>query len=439
MLSLIELGEGAVAVAQGLGATEATARVSRGVWSDIGWRDGRIEKSQESRSLSLRVSLLVDDRYSTHSTNDVRPDVLSEFLGRAVEATRTLEPDPDRQLPDPSIMGSADADALDQVDDSERPTPHARRALAARMEGLARAAAADAPLRSAAAFVWDGEGDSAMVCSNGFAYGWRNSQYGVAIETSLVDQDGRLPEAMAIYSARYRADLPSPELVAHECVERAARRMGSRPARSGRYPMLLENSRVGRVLGMALAPLTGQVIYEGRSCFAEQLGQQLAPTGFTLRDDPLLPRGLGSRPYDHDGLRSTPRFVFENGVLKTFLLDVYHARRLGREPTSGQTSNLIVPPGHRSPDQILADLPTAIRVEGFLGGNSNPASGSFSFGVYGTLFERGVPTQRVSEMNVSGNLADLLNAWAESANDPWTYGSWRTPSLLFDGIQFSGS
>lgn len=438
-LSLQDLGVRAVEEARRLGAVEATARVSRGVWADVGWRDGRAEKCQESHSLTLRVSLLVDDRYSSHSTNDLRPESLTAFLGRAVDATRVLEPDPDRRLPDRALMGIAEPAALDQLDPGARPQPHSRRELAAVVEAAARSLAADAPLRSAGASVWDGHSETCMVTSHGFAGGWRSTQYGLAAEVSLIDADGRLPEAGAYCSARYRADLPEPAIVASEAVERAKRRLGSRPARSGRYPMLVESSRVPRVMGLLLTPLAGQTLYEGRSCLSEKLGERLVPGGLTLRDDPLLPRGLGSRAFDHDGLRATPRFILENGVLASFLLDVYHARRLGRAPTTGQTSNLIIPAGARSPEQIAADLPQCIRVEGFLGGNSNPATGSFSFGVYGTLLAHGEPVQRVSEMNVSGSLLDLLASWVESANDPWPWGSWRTPSLLFDGVQFSGS
>jgi PmbA protein len=80
-----------------------------------------------------------------------------------------------------------------------------------------------------------------------------------------------------------------------------------------------------------------------------------------------------------------------------------------------------------------------VRIEGFLGGNANPTSGDFSFGIHGTLLDHGEPARAVSEMNVSGNLFDLLARWAGAADDPWPYGAWRSPSLLFDGVQLSGA
>ena len=112
--------------------------------------------------------------------------------------------------------------------------------------------------------------------------------------------------------------------------------------------------------------------------------------------------------------------------------------RLGQTHTTASTSNLVVPPSEDSPEALLNQLQRAIRVEGFLGGNANAMTGDFSFGITGTLFEKGEAIQGVSEMNVSGNIFDLCAQYLQPANDVWTYSAWRTPSLLFDNVQFSG-
>jgi len=124
--------------------------------------------------------------------------------------------------------------------------------------------------------------------------------------------------------------------------------------------------------------------------------------------------------------------------LNQWLISVYYARKLDRPPTSGGTSNLVVAPGSRTPAEILSDLDWAIQVDGFLGGNSNAATGRYSFGIRGTLFEKGEAVAPISEMNISGSIFDLLGGFVEAANDPWLYGSCRSPSLLFDAVQFSG-
>lgn len=438
MSALDEIGASAVEAALNQGAAEATARLSQSVFTEVSWRDGRMEKCQESRSLLLRISLLVDDRFSTHATSDLRPAALPPFLARAIEATRVLEPDPDRRLLDRAEMGVAGED-LDASDPNPFPTAEGRRTAVAALEQSLRDAAQDAPLRSAAAHLWDGQTELAMVCSNGFSASYAGTQHGRAVEVTLTDGEGRLPEASVYVTSRHQDDLPSSEQLSADVIGFARRRLGSRATRSGRYPMLVERSRVGRLLGLLVAPLTGAALQEGRSCFADALGRRVSSQGFTLIDDPTLPRGLGSRPFDADGLpgRRTP--LIEQGVLANFVLDAYYARRLGRAHTTGAPSNLTVPPGSRSLAEIASELPAAILVEGFLGGNANPATGSFSLGVHGVLLERGEPVQNIGEMNISGTLGELLDRWVEATRDPWEYGAWRTPTLLFDGIQFSGN
>ena len=171
----------------------------------------------------------------------------------------------------------------------------------------------------------------------------------------------------------------------------------------------------------------------------DKLGQKIGSEGFNLQHDPHVPRGLSSHFTDSDGLPTKHLHLVKNGVLKNFFISIYNSRRLQIPVTTGSGANLIIPPGARKPEEILKDLPQAIRVEGFLGGNANPLTGDFSFGISGTLFEQGEAVQGVSEMNISGNLFTLLPKWRESASDTWKYGSCRSPSLLFEDIQFSGT
>jgi PmbA protein len=173
--------------------------------------------------------------------------------------------------------------------------------------------------------------------------------------------------------------------------------------------------------------------------YVDKLGERIGSEGLTILDEPVIPRAHGSRAFDKDGLKPPARAVVDKGVLQTFLLDAYHARKLERQVTGGSLTNIVVPSGERSWEHILKDHERAIRVTSFLGGNSNATSGDFSFGIRGQLYERGEKVQNIIEMNVAGNLLDLLGRFSEAADDPWLYSSYRVPSLVFEGVQFSGS
>ena len=131
--------------------------------------------------------------------------------------------------------------------------------------------------------------------------------------------------------------------------------------------------------------------------------------------------------------------MIESGVLKEFYIDWYYSRKLGWEPTTGGPSNLIIPPGSRSVNQIMKDFARCIFVTGFIGGNSNSTTGDFSIGIIGTLFENGKPVQAVAEMNIADNHLKLWHKLVEVANDPWPYSPQRTPSLVFKDVVVSGA
>ena len=436
---LLEIGRGVVTLAQRLGAEEVSVSVSSGTSTELSRRDGRVEKAQESRSLAASVELMVDGRFSSHSTNDLRPEAFQPFLERAIAATRFLESDPDRALPPREQMGVADAN-LDLVDPEQAALgPDQRRAWVEEMEARTLAAAAKLPVRSATAYVWDGRSETAWVTSHGFEEESARTSFGHGATLSLEDQDGRLPEGWSMVGASHRADMPSVGWLAEDAAANAARRLGAKPITSGRYPMLLDRRAVGRVLGTLLSPLGGTSLYEGRSCMAGKRGQRVASSAFTLRDEPLIPRGSGSRRSDGDGIPAIARKIVEDGVLQMYFIDVYNSRRMAEAVTMGGPSNLVIAPGDASPVELIRALPQVIRVEGFLGGNSNAASGDFSFGVQGSLLEHGEVVASLAEMNVSGNIFDLMERYQTAANDPWIFSAWRCPTLLFDDVQFSGT
>jgi len=386
----------------------------------------------------VSLSMMVDGRYSAHATSDLRPEAVEAFIRRAVDATRTLEPDVDRRLAERELMGTLEAETLDLVDYGEARTASRRREWVGEVEA---AVLDEKPqnLVSATLYGWEIRGESCAVFSNGFSALSASTHFGCGGEVTLREESGKLPEATTFFSARHLADVPPPERVARELWSRASEVVGAGPAPSGRYPMILANRSVGRVVGSMLGPMSGGTVWQGRSLFADRLGERVASEKLSIWDEPKVVRGLGTRLFDGDGMAPRRRALLQDGVMPDFLMDVYHARKLGREPNGASVSNLVVPPGERSWQEIAAEHPQAIRVTSFLGGNSNTSTGEFSFGIRGQLLENGRPVANLSEMNMSGNLLDLFSNFEEAANDPWAWSAYRVPTLLFLDVQFSGS
>lgn len=436
----LDIARNLLALARARGADEATAVVGRGTEVSLSRRAGKLEQASQASSLSASLALLVDDRYSSHSTSDLRPAALEAFLDRAIAATRVLEPEPERRLPPVELCGRHTPEAvLDRFDPGwEGLSSAARREHAERLEAAVDALPGRDRILSATTSFGDSIGESARVMSNGFEGTSRGTGFAHSVEMTLQDSDGRRPEGYAYYSSSHYGDLPDIERTVAEAWERARQRLGSGPAASGRYPMLLQNHAVGRILGVLGGPLAGSELHQGRSFLAGKQGTRIASEKLTLLDDPTIPRGLGSRGWDGDALYARPFPVLREGVLENYYINVYYGRKLGMAPTSGGRSNWVVPAGTRSPDAIARDLDRCILVTGFLGGNSNGLTGDFSFGIQGLLLERGEVVKNLSEMNVSGNIGEVLGSFVEAADDTWTWSSVRAPTLLFENIQFSG-
>jgi PmbA protein len=439
--TLLEQARAVARQARALGADEVNVGVSRSTEVSLMRRAGKVEQASQATSQAVSIALLVDDRFGVHSTSDLRPAAVEAFLRNAIAATRVLEPETERRLAPGEQCGRGSSDeALDAFDPGwEALTAEARRTAAESLEAHVDALPGRDKVLSATIHVGDSTSEGARVMSNGFEGTSRSTGFGVGAEMTLQDTDGRRPEGYAFYSALHQADLPGIERIAQETWASAAERLGSGPIASGRYPMLLDRKVAGRILGVLGGPLSGSELHQGRSFLAGKQGTRIAASGLTLLDDPTIRRGLGSRSWDGDAFPARPMVVLREGVLENYYVNLYYSRKLGVAPTTGSRSNWVVPAGAVSPTELVSGLPTCILVTGFLGGNSNGLTGDFSFGVQGVLLERGVPVKSLSEMNVSGNIGDVLQRFVASANDVWTYGGLRTGSLLFDDVSFSGS
>jgi PmbA protein len=158
----------------------------------------------------------------------------------------------------------------------------------------------------------------------------------------------------------------------------------------------------------------------------------------TIIDDPFIKKGLGSRLFDGEGIAAKVMPVIEKGILKNYYIDTYYGRKLGMNPTTGSSSNIILELGTKSLDDMVKQVNRGILITSFLGRNSNSTTGDFSFGIQGFLIENGDIVKPVNEMNISGNLGEFWNMLVAVGNDPYPYSSMQTPSLMFEGIQFSG-
>ena len=437
--SLLEAAREAVRLALRHGAREAAAAVSRARHVELAHRDGKLERVTEATTRGLGLDLYVDGRYASLSTSDLRPEALDRFVADGVALTRTLAQDPHRRLPEPELyQGRAELDLELADPDYASVDAGARRRAAEDVEAAARSVPGADRIVSVTASVADTSAERALVASNGFEGVRAGTDYSVSAEVSAKDPDGRRPEDWDAASARFHADLPSPEAIGRGAAVRALSRIGSSKGESDLATVAVDHRAAARLVGALFAPLAASSLQQKRSFLEGKAGAAVGSERLDVSDDPFIVRGLGSRLWDGEGIAARRFPVFEQGVLRNYYVDSYYGRKLGIAPTTARISNLAWRLGDLSRERLLARMGDGVLVTGFLGGNSNGTTGDFSFGVQGFRVRGGRVAEPVGEMNASGNHLELWRRLVAVGDDPYPYSAMATPTLVFEGVQLAG-
>jgi PmbA protein len=432
----------AAALKAGADAAEAVGAERRSL--SITVRAGDLEEveREESRDLGLRV--FVGRRQATVSGSDISADARARLVERAVAMARLAPEDPYAGLADPDHLARGPGPDLDLYDPTE-PSAEALEARARAAEAAARASPGvtntDGASGSWSSSRWT------MVTSGGFQGVHRASGFSIGASAIAGDESG-METGYDGRSTRWQADLPDPESLGAEAGRRAASRLGARKIASTTAPVIFENRLAGSLMGPLIGAISGPAIARGASFLKDRLGQAVFAKGIVIEDDPHRPRGLGSSPFDDEGVANAPRRLIDDGVLTTWLLNSSSARQLGLTttghasrglagPPGVSTSNLTFLPGEKTQAEMMKDAGAGLLVTSMFGPSLNANTGDWSVGCSGFWFEGGEIAYPVNEITVAGNLLDIF-ARVVPGSDLEFRGSANAPSLLVDGVAIAG-
>lgn len=399
-------------------------------------RDAQMDKLQQASESRMSLFLYVDGRYGTYSTNRLDKKELESFIRNGVESTRYLAEDEARVLPDASRYykgGKPDLQLLDPQFSAVNPDNKVALAQAIAEEALGK----DPRIISVESSYGDGDGFSYQITSNGFEGETQQSWYSLSASVAVKGEGEARPSSYWYESSLYLDKLVK-EGVGQKALERTLQKIGQKKTKSGRYTMVVDPMNSGQLLRPMLSAIFGSALQQKNSFLLDKLGQKVGSDKFTLLDEPHLIGASGARYFDSEGVATERRSVFDKGVLKTYYIDTYNAKKMDVDPTVANPSILVMQLGNKDLNGLISDVAHGILVTGFNGGNSNSSTGDFSYGIEGFLIEKGKLTLPLSEMNVTGNMITLWNSLAETGNDPRLNSSWRIPSLVFEGVDFSG-
>ncbi|WP_421696351.1 TldD/PmbA family protein [Aestuariivirga sp.] len=435
---LLSLASEAVSHALKLGADAVHAVAADGRSTEIAILDGKIEKVEQSEARDISLKVYAGKSSASISGSVLTREAIHRLAETALNMARLAPPDPFAGIADPGQI----ATVIPELDlaANDLPDPQALEELARRAE--ASGLAVPGVTKSAGAGASRSETSVGVVISNGFAQGYRRT--GVGLSMSAIAGEGLGMQRDYDYtSAIHFVDLRDPETIGRSAGERAVKRVNPRKVKSQSVPVIYDRRVASGLIGHLLGAINGAAIARGTSFLKESLGQQVFGSHISIIEDPHMLRGMGSRPFDGEGLGCTRRALIENGVLSGWILDLRSARQLGLAPT-GQgsrggpsTSNVFLPAGAQSPEEQIKAISQGLYVTELIGSSVNTVTGDYSRGASGYWIENGELTFPVSEITIAGNLKDMFKTIVPASNLEFR-ASVNAPNCLVEGLTIAG-
>jgi PmbA protein len=439
-----QIVEDTLGLARKLGASDAGVEVSEGVGLSVTTRLGELENVERNRDKSLGVSVYLGQRRGNASTSDFSPAALEQTVRAAYDIARFTAEDPVAGLPDEADV----ARGADATRDLDLFHPWDIDAAAAGQIALrCERAALDTDRRITNS---EGAGVSAQQShfyagnTRGFRGGYASSRHSVSVAPIAGKGDGMQRDAW-YSSMRDAAELSAPEAVGRYAAERALSRLASRKIATCEVPVLFESTLAAGLLGAYVQATSGGALYRKASFLQDSLGQAVLADHLDVHEDPHLPKGKGSAPFDDEGVVTRARSVVQAGVVQGYFLSSYSARKLGMRTTghAGGSQNLTLTSRLTQAgddlDTMLRKLHRGLFVIELMGQGVNSVTGDYSRGAAGFWVDGGRIVHPVHEVTIAGNLKQMLAGIVALGADTYTSGSKTTGSVLVDRMKVAGS
>ena len=424
------------------GAQKVRVTLNKSLMELFGMLNGELDKVTHALDRSLQVSLFVDGRFGSFSSNRLEEEGLKAFLLGAIDTVRTLEPDAARDLPDPSrtVKDALTGKELDLYDPAyEGLTSERRREMAFGTSLWSRKAELEKgfTLISEEGEYSDSLFDSVVMDSNGLFARHTETSFEIGYEVTVEDPEGnRYASYWWDASPRLEAVLPSLASCSETAVRRAAAQIGPQDHPGGKCDIVVDSECAAKFLTPVLSALGGYAVQQKNSFLLDKAGERVFPECLTILDCPHNQGESGARLYDSEGVATQEFPIIDKGVVTRYFVNTYIAGKTGMAPTIEDATRPKVVPfgGCKTREDLIRKVGSGILITGFNGGNSNPSTGNFSYGIEGFAFENGRLTYPVREMLVTGNFIDLWNHLIATADDARLCMSKIIPTLAFSNI-----
>ena len=444
---LLELAQDIVKLAQAAGASDAECTIAEGDEFSANVRMREVENLKEAGSRGAGLRILIGRHTGASYTSDLSRDGIAHLVKSAIELADITTEDPHAGLPDPDEFGTLEGDLGMYSADVAGLDTAVKIEIAKRAEDAALST--DPRISNSEGASFDNYvGRHIFANSRQFAAEYRSSY--CSLSTSPVARDGESMERDYWYTmARGFSGLEAPEHVGRMAAQRALRRLNAVKVDTQKVPVVFEPRTARSLLDNIFEAVHGMSIYRQESFLAGKLGEKVASDNVTIVDDATLPGLFGTSPFDDEGVASRRTVVIERGMLKSYLMNTYAARKLGLKTTGNASrgltgnagighGNFFLEKGVQTPEQIIAGIPNGFYVTELMGFGVNVVTGDYSRGAAGLWIRNGELAFAVSEVTIAGNLNDMLKGIEAIGSDLEFRGSVAAPTIKMGEMTVGG-
>ncbi|MDP2832464.1 MAG: metalloprotease PmbA [Pseudomonadota bacterium] len=418
------------------GASAAETEISEGNGLNVSVRHGEVETIEHNRDKGIGVTVYLGQRRGHASTSDFAPQALARTVEKALTIARYTAEDDCAGLAEENLL----ARLLPDLDIYHPWVVDVAQGTTLAQECEAAALGVDTRINNSEGASLSTQSSQFIYANSlGFSGGYPTTRQSLSCAV-IAEEDGAMQRDYWYTTARAAEDLDSPESVGRRAGERTVRRLNARKLSTRQCPVLFEAPIATGLIASFVSAISGGHLYRKSSFLLDSLGQQVFPSFFQLLENPFLPRGLASSPFDSEGVATHEREVVRDGVVQGYFLGSYSARKLGMKTTgnAGGNHNLIVPSTGEDFAGLLKKMGSGLLVTELLGQGLNMVTGDYSRGAAGFWVENGVIAYPVEEITIAGNMRDMLGGIVAIGRDVETRGSRRVGSILIGNMTVAG-
>ena len=420
-------------IAKKLGATDSSVFVGNSISETVNFRNQKLDESNRSDSLAVNITTYVDKKKSTISSSNLLKDNLKTLIKKCIETTKNTPEDEFNSLPDKDLLAKEVKD-LNLFDDTHVKNENKIEYL----KRLEASASKDKKIVNTESSFTEDKSNFILANSDGFLKGYKSSSFTASSVT--VAKDEKSMERDYEYTKKcHLKDIKDAEELGKLAAEKTVRKLSPKKIGSEKIALIFEKRIAKGILSTFAGAISSSAISRGTSFLKDKINQKIFSDQTNIFDKPDILKGLGSRSFDSEGVKTNTLKLVDQGVLKHYLIDTYNGKKLNKKSNGrcGGTSNLYFDNGNISHKDLLNSNSKCLYITETIGHGSNIVTGDYSVGATGFFIENGKFKFPVNEITIAGNFKDMFQNITLANDLEFEYAT-NSPTMMIEGMVVAG-